>query len=89
MTSNIVYLEDYSNEDIIDNLTKNYYEKYSDDKDIKEDKKEKPSISLKSDFNSKGEKVVIFSIKIPVKKNSMTIDILINNEMYENIGKHF
>jgi hypothetical protein len=88
MTSNIVYLEDYSNEDIIDNI-KNYYEKISDDNKLKETKKNKPSISLKPDYNSKGEKVVIFSIKIPIKKDSMTIDILINNEMYENIGKHF
>ncbi len=88
MTLDIVYLEDFSNEDLIDDI-KNYYEKYSDHNNEKDEKKEKPSISLKPDFNSKGEKVVKFSIKIPVKKNSMTIDILINNEMYENIGKHF
>jgi hypothetical protein len=45
---------------------------------------------MKSDFNSKGEKIVIFSINIPLKrKDALKIDILINDDMYKNIGKHF
>ncbi len=57
-----------------------------------DDKKEtdtKPSFSMKPNYNSKGEKVVVFSIKIPLKNNGLKIDILINNDMYKNIAKHF
>jgi hypothetical protein len=45
---------------------------------------------MKSDFNSKGERIAVFSIKIPLKKekDSLTIDILINDEMYKDIGKY-
>jgi hypothetical protein len=51
----------------------------------------KPSINLKPEVNSKGEKVVVFSINIPIKnkKNLLKIDILINDNMYKDIGKHF
>ena len=49
----------------------------------------KPSFSMKPNYNSKGERVVVFSIKIPLKNNGLKIDILINNDMYKNIGKHF
>jgi hypothetical protein len=73
-----LYLDDYSMEDILSNS------------DIEETIDiEKPSFSMKSNYNSKGEKIVVFSINIPLKKNEFKIDILINNEMYKNIGKHF
>ena len=49
----------------------------------------KPSFSMKPNYNSKGERVVVFSINIPLKNNGLKIDILINNDMYKNIGKHF
>ncbi len=76
--NNSLYLEDYSNEDII--------EKNLDIEDINQNK---PQISLKPDYNSKGEKIVVFSINIPLKNEDFKIDILINNDMYRNIGKHF
>ncbi len=73
-----LYLEDYSNE-----------EKIFINEDIEENNiKIKPTINLTPDINTKGEKVVIFSINIPLKKNGLKIDILINDEMYKNIGKH-
>ena len=53
------------------------------------EKKTKPSFSMKPNYNSKGERVVVFSINIPLKNNGLKIDILINNDMYKNIGKHF
>ncbi len=76
--NNSVYLDDYSNEDIIENNL-----------DIEDINSNKPKISLKSDYNSKGEKIVVFTINIPLKNEEFTIDILINNDMYKNIGKHF
>ncbi len=76
--NNELYLDDYSNEDII--------EKNLDIEDINQNK---PQISLKPDYNSKGEKIVVFSINIPLKNEDFKIDILINNDMYRNIGKHF
>lgn len=91
--NNELYLDDYSMEDIIDLLKLAKNNKHEDDVDSddnKEDKTEnKPSFSMKPNFNSKGEKVVVFSINIPLKKNGLKIDILINDEMYKNIGKHF
>jgi hypothetical protein len=99
---NQYYLDDYSNEELIkkidyqyknDNLdTINTNSDSDDNNDIKIDnkKQKKPSITMKSDFNSKGEKIVIFSINIPLKrKDALKIDILINDDMYKNIGKHF
>jgi hypothetical protein len=87
-----LYLDDYSMEDIIDllKLAKNNIIDDEDDDIIETKKKEnKPSLALKSNYNSKGEKVVVFTINIPLKKNGLKIDILINDEMYKNIGKYF
>jgi hypothetical protein len=88
-----LYLDDYSMEDIIDllKLANNNNEDDDYDNNIIENKKnnKKPSLALKSNYNSKGEKVVVFTINIPLKKNGLKIDILINDEMYKNIGKHF
>ncbi len=88
---NNLYLDDYSTEDIIN---KKILEIYDDNEEIidnkdKYNKDNKPSFTMKSNYNSKGEKVVVFSINIPLKKNGLKIDILINDEMYKNIGKHF
>jgi len=82
---NNLYLDDYSSEDIIQPINNNIYN------DIEEVKNNKPSVSMKSDYNSRGEKIVLFRINIPLKKENeaLTIDILINDEMYKNIGKHF
>ena len=98
------YLEDYSLEDIL-KTTKGYYINYKEiednDTDMEEDKQEKqeisvnqdkPSFTMKPNYNSKGEKIVVFSINIPLNnkyKNGLKIDILINNEMYKNISKYF
>ena len=96
-----VYLDDYSMEDIIDllkfvktNEDENEDENENENEiDNKEEKTtNKPSFSMKPNFNSKGEKIVVFSINIPLNnkfKNGLKIDILINDEMYKNIGKHF
>ncbi len=83
---NNLYLEDYSKEDNIDIPTligTNTIKKI--------EKPQKPSINLKPEINSKGEKVVVFSINIPIKnkKDLLKIDILINDNMYKDIGKHF
>jgi len=83
---NNLYLDDYSKEDNID------LPLLIQSKNIKNIKNEpKPSIDLKPEINSKGEKVVVFSINIPIKneKNLLKIDILINDNMYKDIGKHF
>jgi hypothetical protein len=95
-----LYLDDYSMEDIIDlSLSllsnNNHYNNNDHINDIDDNiievktKENKPSFALKSNYNSKGEKIVVFSINIPLKKNGLKIDILINDEMYKNIGKHF
>lgn len=76
-----LYLDDFSAEESIDIDT------YEDSPTIVNDIK--PTVSLKSDINSKGEKIVVFSIKIPLKDDSLTIDIMINDDLYDNIGKHF
>ena len=83
---NNLYLDDYSNEDNIDLPELIQYKKQ---KQIETEPK--PSIDLKPEINSKGEKVVVFSINIPIKnkKNLLKIDILINDNMYKDIGKHF
>ena len=94
----VLYLDDYSMEDIIDlSLSLLSNNNHNDDhiNDIDDNiievktKENKPSFELKSNYNSKGEKIVVFSINIPLKKNGLKIDILINDEMYKNIGKHF
>jgi hypothetical protein len=86
------YLDDYSMEDILKNIT---YNEDSDDIESQDNQENdnnntdsKPSFTMKPNYNSKGEKVVVFSINIPLKKNGLKIDILINNEMYKNMGKH-
>ena len=93
-----IYLDDYSMEDIVDLLkfiktNEIESDNESEDNNDKEEKlMNKPSFNMKPDFNSKGEKIVIFSINIPLNnklKNGLKIDILINDEMYKNIGKHF
>jgi hypothetical protein len=96
MNKKELYLDDYSMEDIIDILkfikTNENNENENEDEETEpiEDKSEnKPSFSIKPNFNSKGEKIVVFSINIPLKKNGLKIDILINNTMYKNIGRHF
>ena len=86
--NNTLYLDDYSMEDIVNILNNNNDDMH--DIDSKEEKTEtKPSFSMKPNFNSKGEKVLIFSINIPLKKNGLKIDILINNDMYKDISKYF
>jgi hypothetical protein len=95
-----IYLDDYSMEDIVDilkfvktNESDNESDNDSNDIETKEEKPaNKPSFTMKPNFNSKGEKIVVFSINIPLNnklKNGLKIDILINDEMYKNIGKHF
>ncbi len=89
------YLDDYSAEDVLKNINNIELLDISDNniddsEEIEEEpSKDKPSFTMKPNYNSKGEKVVVFSINIPLKKNGLKIDILINNEMYKNIGKHF
>lgn len=93
------YLDDYSEEDILKSTieyidSEENIEELSDSPNnnsevSKEINKNKPTFSIKPNLNSKGEKVVVFSIKIPLKENGLKIDILINNEMYKNISKHF
>jgi hypothetical protein len=84
---NSVYLDDYSNEEKIDH---NIMENELNNQKI-ENKSNKPGFNLKPDYNSKGERIVVFSINIPLKKenDALTIDILINDDMYKNIGNHF
>jgi hypothetical protein len=96
---NQYYLDDYSNEELIKKIDYQYKDNNNTNSDSEEDnndikidnkKQKKPSITMKPDFNSKGEKIVIFSINIPLKrKDALKIDILINDDMYKNIGKHF
>ena len=92
-----LYLDDYSMEDIIDllkfkknvEITEDETNEITDNNEINHTK---PSFSMKPNYNSKGEKIVVFSINIPLNnkfKNGLKIDILINDEMYKNIGKHF
>jgi hypothetical protein len=83
--NNNLYLDDYSMEDIIN---KKRVEISDDNEEITDDKDTKPSFTMKPNYNSKGEKIVVFSINIPLKKNGLKIDILINDEMYKNIGKY-
>ncbi len=80
---NDLYLEDFSNEDIIKKNIINT-EPPSDD-----NIKIKPTINLKPEVNNKGEKVVVFSINIPFDEESFKIDIMINDDLYKNIGKYF
>lgn len=93
------YLDDYSMEDILKKINfieseENIEELSEEDsdnnsEDNKKNHKDKPSFTMKPNYNSKGERVVVFSINIPLKNNGLKIDILVNNEMYKNMGKHF
>jgi isocitrate dehydrogenase len=93
------YLDDYSTEDILKKISfidtniesEESIEMLSESEDDteKQKKTDKPSFTMKPNYNSKGEKVVVFSINIPLKNNGLKIDILINNEMYKNMGRHF
>ncbi len=74
-------IEDYNSED--NNSEDN------DSEDNKNTQKDKPSFTMKPNYNTKGEKVVVFSIKIPLKNNGLKIDILVNDKMYKNMGKYF
>jgi hypothetical protein len=96
MNNQGLYLDDYSMEDIIDLLKlKKNLEVNDSEEEIKEEIKKtdnKPSFTMKPNYNSKGEKIVVFSINIPLNnklKDGLKIDILINDEMYKNIGKQF
>ena len=98
--NNELYLDDYSMEDILKTINSKYMDYDIDtidnidndnDNSENEENKNKPTFTMKPNYNSKGEKIVVFSINIPLNnkfKNGLKIDILINNEMYKNIGKH-
>lgn len=90
MNKNIkdLYLDDYSTEDVID-LLKHSINNENEEIIKKHTKSKNPSFTIKPNYNLKGEKIVVFSLNIPLKNNGLKIDILINNEMYKNIGKHF
>ncbi len=99
MNNQGLYLDDYSMEDIIDLLKLKKNLELEEFEEVKEQKNiTKPSFTIKSDFNSKGEKVVVLSINIPLNnkvnrlnklKDGLKIDILINDEMFKNIEKQF
>ena len=78
MDAKTIYLDDYSKEDIIKDIV------FSSDKNKPE--MIKPNIMLKTDYNKKGQKVAVFTLIIPVQENALTIDILINEELYKKIG---
>ncbi len=82
---NDLYLEDFSNEDIIKNNIINTEPTQKQEDNIKL----KPTINLKPEINNKGEKIVIFSINIPFDEEAFKIDIMINDDLYKNIGKYF
>lgn len=96
-----LYLDDNSKDDEIDYKFINNNMLIDSDSEDENNKKPqvkqqvkpqvKPDVYLKPSYNSKGEKIVVFSINIPLKhkNDSITIDILINSEMYKNIGKNF
>jgi hypothetical protein len=81
---------DYQDNDNQDNDNQEIDNQEIDNQEIdnQEIDNHKPSFTIKPNYNSKGEKVVVFSINIPLKKNGLKIDILINNEIYKNMGKY-
>jgi hypothetical protein len=81
-------LEESFDESLEESFDESLDNSSEENKENKE-KNTKPSFSMKPNYNSKGERVVVFSINIPLKNNGLKIDILINNDMYKNIGKHF
>lgn len=81
MDTKTIYLDDYSSEDIINDII---FKKQSTQPKLLNTIK--PNIMLKTDYNKKGQKVAIFTLVIPVHENTLTIDILINDELYKKIG---
>ncbi len=79
MDTKTIYLDDYSKEDIINDII------FSEEKKNRPEMI-KPNIMLKTDHNKKGQKVAVFTLIIPVHENTLTIDILINDELYKKIG---
>ncbi len=80
MDTETIYLDDYSKEDIINDII------FSEGKNVNKPEMIKPNIMLKTDYNKKGQKVAVFTLIIPVHENTLTIDILINDELYKKIG---
>lgn len=79
MDNIIELLEDYSKEDIVENYIIN---------NISKDK-EKSFITLQPSINNVGDKIVILSINIPLPKDSLKIDLIINNELFQSIKNNF
>jgi hypothetical protein len=75
-----IYLDDYSKEDIINDIV------FTEENNKNRPEMIKPNIMLKTDYNKKGQKVAVFTLIIPVQENTLTIDILINDELYKKIG---
>ena len=48
----------------------------------------KPTIIIKPNINIKGDKTAVLSVNIPINNDNFTIDIVINNDMYNMIGKY-
>jgi hypothetical protein len=80
MDAKTIYLDDYSKEDIINDIV------FSKENNKNRPEMVKPNIMLKTDYNKKGQKVAVFTLIIPVHDNTLTIDILINDELYKKIG---
>ena len=80
MDTKTIYLDDYSKEDIINDII------LSEGNTKHKAEMIKPNIMLKTDYNKKGQKVAVFTLIIPVQENTLTIDILINEELYKKIG---
>ena len=75
---NYIYLDDYSD---IDNIRDDY------EYDSNNNHANKPIINLHSDINKNNEKLAVFNIILPIKDNIITIELLIDNHIYKNIGK--
>ena len=79
---NSLYLDDYSNEELLD-----FYTEIKTNSQPKSNVS-KPTMIIKPNINIKGDKTVVLSVNIPIKDDKFTIDIVINSEMYKNIGKY-
>lgn len=75
---NCIYLDDYSD---IDNIRDDY------ENDSNNYHTNTPIINLHSDINKNNEKLAVFNIILPIKDNIITIELLIDNHIYKNIGK--
>lgn len=80
MDTKTIYLDDYSKEDVINDIV------FTEENNKTRPEMVKPNIMLKTDYNKKGQKVAVFTLIIPVHENTLTIDILINDELYKKIG---